>query len=110
MAAQGGQPGNQNAAKAKIWQSALKRALSRYSGESVDAGLDKLADKVVKAAADDGDQWAIMEIANRCDGRPAQSVSVGEDPEHPFGNYAGLGGLYPKPDPTEDGGTEGQSK
>ena len=83
MAAQGGQPGNQNAAKAKIWQQALKRALTRWSGESVDAGLDRLADKVVKAAGDDGDQWAIMEIANRCDGRPAQSVSVSGDEDGP---------------------------
>ncbi len=68
--------GNQNAAKAKIWQLALKRALSRYSGKDVDAGLDKLADKVVKAAMETDDQWPIMEIANRCDGKPAQSVSV----------------------------------
>ncbi len=90
MAAQGGQPGNQNAAKAKIWQQALKRALTRWSGESVDAGLDKLADKVVKAAGDDGDQWAIMEIANRCDGRPAQSVSVSGDENGPPIQLGGL--------------------
>ena len=49
-----------------------------------------MADKVVKAAADDGDQWAIMEIANRCDGRPAQSVSVSGEEDGPPVNFKGI--------------------
>lgn len=73
--------GNQNAAKAKIWEQALKRALARYSGKNVDAGLDVLADKVVVAATE-GDQWAITEIGNRMDGKPATVVAG--DAEQPL--------------------------
>lgn len=80
MATTGGQPGNQNAKKAKVWTEAIKRALARYSGQSVDAGLDKLADKLVKAAMELDDQTAaaiIMEkIGDRIEGKPAQSVEM----------------------------------
>ena len=78
MATSGGQPGNQNAKKGKPWQSALKRALARYSGESVDKGLDMVADQVVKAAAG-GDRPAWEEIGNRLDGKPHQSTSIAGD-------------------------------
>jgi hypothetical protein len=67
--------GNQNAKKAKIWEQALKRALARWSGETVHAGLDKIADTVVRAAGA-GDMWAIKEIGDRVDGRAAQSSEV----------------------------------
>lgn len=69
--------GNQNARNAKVWQQAIKRALARASGKNVDAGLDVLADKVV-SAAQMGEQWAIKEIGERLDGKPAQ-VIVGDD-------------------------------
>lgn len=76
----GGQPGNKNAAKAKIWEQALKRALARASKASVDAGLDQIADKVVaQALAGDKDAWD--EIAVRMDGKPAQAVTVAGDEE-----------------------------
>ena len=77
----GGAPvGNQNAKKAKRWQEALARALARFSGESVDKGLDMVADKVVAAAAA-GDRPAWEEIGNRFDGKPHQSTSVDGDGE-----------------------------
>lgn len=76
----GGQPGNQNAAKAKRWQKALERALARAGGE-VDMGLDGIADKVV-AAAQTGDVAAWKEIGDRMDGKPSQAI-VG-DPEQPL--------------------------
>lgn len=70
--------GNQNAKKAKVWEQAIKRALARYSGESVDAGLDKLADRMVKAAMEEGDNVAaaqiIERIGDRIDGKPAQAI------------------------------------
>ena len=65
--------GNQNAARAKRWRESIMRALARKSG-SVDAGLDAAADKLAALAIDDGDKWALEEIGNRLDGRPAQSV------------------------------------
>lgn len=53
------------------------RALARKSG-SVDAGLDAAADKLAIMAIDDGDKWALEEIGNRLDGKPAQAI-VGDD-------------------------------
>lgn len=72
--------GNQNAKKAKIWEQAIKRALARYSGSTVDAGLDKLADRLIKSAIEHEDDSAaaqIMEkIGDRLDGKPAQAVEM----------------------------------
>lgn len=72
--------GNQNAKKAKRWESALTRALAKVAqGAGVEAGLDVLADKLI-AAAQEGEQWALIEIGNRMDGKPAQAIiGGGED-------------------------------
>ena len=74
--------GNQEGRSKGLYQSALKRALARAS-KSVDGGLNDVTDKLV-ASALDGEQWAIKEIADRIDGRPAQSVTVGGDEENPL--------------------------
>lgn len=72
--------GNQNTRKGKAWTEALKRALARYSGESVDKGLDRLADRMVKAAIEgDDDQAAVMiaeKIGDRIEGKPTQAVGL----------------------------------
>jgi hypothetical protein len=87
MAEIGAQPGNQNARKGRIWTEAIKRALARYSAKcgdappSVDAGLDRLADKIV-SAADSGDQDAVAvieKIGDRLEGKPAMVVAGSED-------------------------------
>jgi hypothetical protein len=66
--------GNQNAKTAKRWQSAITRALARAAdGKGVEAGLDTLADKLVGLAAA-GEQWAIREVGDRLDGKPAQAL------------------------------------
>ena len=78
----GGQPGNNNAAKAKQFYDGLRRALAR-SGKTVDGGLNKVCDQLVLAALD-GQQWAIKEVADRIDGRPAQSLDVGNKPGETF--------------------------
>lgn len=83
MATTGGQPGNQNAARAKKWREAIMRALARKSG-SVDAGLDAAADKLAALAIDDGDKWAMEEIGNRLDGKPAQALIGGDDDDPPI--------------------------
>jgi hypothetical protein len=67
--------GNQNARKAKIWEQAIKRALARKANSTIDDGLDGLADKLVEAAAS-GEAWAIKEIGDRLDGKPAQSTEL----------------------------------
>lgn len=74
----GAPEGNQNAAKAKIWQKALFRSLARFGDGDVDSGLDKVADKVVAlAAAGDKDAW--QEIANRADGKVTQTLEHSGD-------------------------------
>ena len=74
MAERGGQPGNENAKKAKIWQQAIKRALARKASSNVDGGLDMVADNLVDAAIDNKDQWAIKEIGDRIDGKSVQAI------------------------------------
>jgi hypothetical protein len=71
----GGQPGNTNGAKGAKYQSALKRALAR-AGKTVDGGLNKVTDQLV-AAAINGEQWAVKEVADRMDGRAAQALNIG---------------------------------
>ncbi len=67
--------GNKNAAKAKVWEQALKRALARLSNESVDKGLDLIADQVVSAAVS-GDMVAIKEVAERMDGKAVATTEL----------------------------------
>lgn len=83
MAAVGGQPGNQNAVRAKKWREAIMRALARKSG-TVDQGLDTAADKLVTLAIDEGDKWALEEIGDRVDGKPAQSIIGGDEDDPPI--------------------------
>lgn len=67
--------GNQNARKGADWRQALKRALARHGNGTYHDGLEKLAAKYVKAA-EKGEAWALKDIGDRFDGRPAQSVDL----------------------------------
>ena len=78
----GAPKGNTNAAKGKAYNDALRRALARAGG-SVDKGLNKITDQLVKAAIE-GEQWAIREVADRIDGKPAQTTVLQGDEEHPL--------------------------
>jgi hypothetical protein len=67
MAARGAQPGNRNATKNKEWFDALrKQCVQRKT-------LDKVA-AIVCEKAEAGEPWAVQEIANRFDGKPAQAL------------------------------------
>lgn len=84
MAKRGGQEGNTNARKGKLWRDALERALARAveSGDkTIEKGLDKVADKVVKNALN-GDRHSWKEIADRLDGRP--TTVLANDDESPL--------------------------
>lgn len=71
--------GNQNARKQKRWESAITRALAKVAaGAGVEAGLDSLAEQLV-AAALKGEQWALLEVGNRLDGKPAQIIGGDDD-------------------------------
>lgn len=74
--------GNQNAYKNKPWADALRRAMARFDGGKENA-LNLIADQTVKAAVS-GDQWAVKEIADRMDGKSAQSVTVAGDEDKPL--------------------------
>lgn len=67
--------GNDNAARGNEWHLAIKRALARKGEGDYRRGLDKLADKVVEAAAS-GDGRAWQDIADRFDGKPRQSIEA----------------------------------
>ena len=61
--------GNSNAKKGKEWFDALRKECVQKDA------LAKIA-KVVVEKAVAGEQWAIAEIGNRFDGKPAQAVEV----------------------------------
>lgn len=63
--------GNKLAAKSKLFDGALKRAIAQDDGERLRAAAEKLLDL---AAA--GEPWAINALADRLDGKAQQSVSV----------------------------------
>jgi hypothetical protein len=69
MAKAGAPIGNQNGAKGKEWFDALRKVCVQKDA------LRKIAEVVV-AKAEAGEQWAVQEVANRFDGKPAQSVEV----------------------------------
>ena len=71
MATSGGQPGNDNATKAKPWRNALDRALAQDDGKK----LRSAAEKLLSEAAN-GEGWAIKELGDRLDGKAIQEVAA----------------------------------
>jgi hypothetical protein len=69
VATSGAQPGNANGRKGKEWFDALRKACVQKEA------LPKIADVLIEKALA-GEGWAIQEIANRFDGKPAQAVEV----------------------------------
>jgi hypothetical protein len=80
MATEGGQIGNDNAARGKEWRQAIQRALAKRSNSAAGwrSALDRLAGKLIDEA-EAGQAWAIQEIGNRLDGKPAQAVHVSSE-------------------------------
>ena len=76
----GAPEGNDNAARGKEFRAALQRVLAKRSaGAGWRVYLEKICEKLLDKA-EAGEQWAIQEIANRTDGKPAQALHVsGED-------------------------------
>ena len=91
MPERGGQPGNQNAVKAKRWQQAIDRALEKRCKADGIAELDRLAEVYLDTIEDmtqgtekRGPSIAgFADLADRLDGRPAQTVQgPGDGGEH----------------------------
>lgn len=63
--------GNDNASKGKPWRDALDRAIKQDDGKRLRGAAEKLLD-----AADAGEPWAVKELADRLDGKAAQSATI----------------------------------
>lgn len=62
--------GNQNAVKEnRRWANALNRAIAQDDGKRLRDAAEKLLD-----SASIGEPWAIKELADRLDGKPAQVI------------------------------------
>lgn len=89
MASKGGQPGNQNAARAPIARNALIKALERRStGDTSDLSdkfsvLVEIWDAQIDKALKSDSQAATM-IVDRLDGKPKQAVVGGDEDDNPI--------------------------
>lgn len=89
MASKGGQPGNQNAARAPIARNALMKALERRSTGITSDLPDKFSvlveiwdAQITKAV--EGDSQAATMIVDRLDGKPKQAIVGGDEDDQPI--------------------------
>jgi len=75
MTTRGAPEGNKNAANGMECRQALKRALAHKSKKTYRDGLDMVMNEYVEAACD-GESWAIRDMIDRLDGKPAQSMQL----------------------------------
>ena len=73
----GGQTGNQNGAKAKVWSAAINRALDKRTKIEGKEALDELAEKLL-IKCEEGEMAALKELGDRLEGKAVQSIA-GED-------------------------------
>lgn len=71
--------GNTNAAKHRRFYAALERAIAQDDGKRLRSAAEKLLD-----LASEGEPWAVKELRDTLDGKPAQSVTVGGDSDNPL--------------------------
>ena len=79
----GAPKGNQNALKVKPWQAAIERALAKRSLLAKREAIDDLAERLLQKC-EEGDLSALKEFGDRIEGRPAQSMTLGSDPNNPI--------------------------
>ena len=70
MAERGGQPGNQNAAKQRLFYDKLRLVLTQEPHR-----LRSIAEQLVRKA-EEGEPWAIKELIDRVDGKAHQAVAL----------------------------------
>ena len=70
--------GNTNAAKSRLFHDALRRAIAQDDGKRLRNAAEKLLD-----LAAEGEGWAVKELRDTLDGKPAQAVTVGGDADNP---------------------------
>jgi hypothetical protein len=79
MAEAGAPKGNKNYLKGAVFNDALRRAIAQDDGQRIRDAAEKLLD-----LAAEGTPWAVRELADRTDGKSAQSVLLIGDPENPL--------------------------
>ena len=65
------QPGHKHGAKSRLFDGALRRAIAQDDADRLRQAAEKLLDE---AAA--GKPWALMQLADRLDGKAEQSVTI----------------------------------
>jgi hypothetical protein len=70
--------GNNNATKNRYWSDALRKHITQNPQDLADAA------QAIFTKAKDGDVIAIKEIADRLEGKPAQSVNIGGQEDNPL--------------------------
>lgn len=70
--------GNTLAAKAKVFDAALRRAISQDDGQR----LRDCAEKLLDLAAS-GEPWAVKELADRLDGKAVQVADISINDQRP---------------------------
>lgn len=73
------EPGNKLAAKSRLFDGALKRAIAQDDGKR----LREAAEKLLTLAAN-GEAWAVKELADRLDGKPQAQVTLSGDEDNPL--------------------------
>ena len=66
--------GNINGAKGKLVTDAIRKSIVQDKGKQLHAGVKKLM-----ASFADGEPWAIEQVMNRLEGKPAQGVTLDGD-------------------------------
>ena len=76
-------PGNQYAAKERVWTAAINKALEKRSALGRMEALADLAEKLLEQCSE-GNLVALRELGDRLEGKPGQSMTLGGDPENPL--------------------------
>lgn len=94
----GAPKGNRNASNGTRFRDALHHALVNFANDKVKKGeaLREIG-KTVVAAAIEGEQWAVQEIANRLDGKPKQQTELSSNPDAPVGITVVVSERSPEP-------------
>jgi hypothetical protein len=80
MAFKPGESGNPaGSAKIKRFYAALDRAIVQEDGKRLREAAEKLLDEAAK-----GESWAMQMLADRLDGKAAQSVTIAGDADNPI--------------------------
>lgn len=75
--------GNKYGAKERVWTQAINNVLERRNPQGRMAALEDLAAKLLEKV-ENGDMTAIIELANRIEGKPAQQIDLGNANNEPF--------------------------